>query len=474
MAPPYFNAAGFDAAGIDADSRRHSRGRPLLLRRARLIDPAAGRDYVGDILIADGKIAAAPPVIEGLPDGCAIIEAAGLVACPGFIDLHAHLREPGYEYKETIATGAQAGARGGFTTICCMPNTDPPIDSESVVEFVLRRARAAGPVRILPVGCVTRGRLGRELADLEELAAAGAVAFSDDGDPVQDANLMRMALAYSADLGRPVSNHCQDLPLSGDGVMAEGAVATRLGLPGIPAAAEDAMIARDIALAEATGGRLHLAHLSTAGSIPLLRRARERGLNVSAEVCPHHLTITDHWVMGSRGRGGPGELAYDTSTKVYPPLRGPADVDALVEALADGVIDCIATDHAPHDLPSKRVTYQDAAFGISVLETALGSALQLYHQGRIALPDLIRRLTAGPARVLGPEYAPLATLAPGTPADLALFDPELEWTVDAAGFASKGRNTPLDGATLRGRALATIAGGEIVFLNEKLGAPNAE
>ena len=449
-------------------------GRPLLLRGGRLIDPAGGRDFVGDVLVANGEIVAAQAVVDGVPDGCGVVEAGGLVVCPGFIDLHAHLREPGFEYKETIASGGRAGARGGFTTLCCMPNTEPPIDSESVVEFVLRRGREAGAVRILPVGCVTRGRQGRELADLEELAAAGAVAFSDDGDPVQDANLMRMALAYSADLGRPVSNHCQDLPLSGDGVMAEGAVATRLGLPGIPAAAEDAMIARDIALAEATGGRLHLAHLSTAGSVSLLRRARERGLRVSAEVCPHHLTITDDWVLGGRGGIGPGELAYDTATKVYPPLRGRADVDALVDALVDGVIDCIATDHAPHDVPSKRVTYQDAAFGISVLETALGSALQLYHDGRIALPDLVRRLTVGPAGVLGPGYAPLASLAPGTPADLTVFDPELEWTVDAAGFASKGRNTPLDGVRLRGCVMATVAGGEMVFRNEKLGAPNAE
>ena len=446
---------------------------PVLIRRARLIDPSVGLDFVGDILAANGEIIALQQKIEGLPDDCVVIDAAGLVACPGFIDLHAHLREPGYEYKETIASGAQAAARGGFTTLCCMPNTDPPIDSESVVEFVLRRARDAGPVRILPIGCVTRGRQGRELADLEELASAGAVGFSDDGDPVQDANLMRMALAYSVDLGRPVSNHCQDIHLSGDGVMAEGPVATRLGLPGIPPAAEDAMIARDTALTEAVGGRLHIAHLSTSGSVPLLRRAKELGLNVSAEVCPHHLTITDNWALGAQGKEGRSELAYDTSTKVYPPLRSQADVDALVDALADGTIECIATDHAPHDTASKQVTYQDAAFGISVLETALGSALKLVHEGRIALPTLIERLTVGPARVLGPDYAPLASLAPGTPADIVLFDPQREWTVDASKFASKGRNTPLDGAKLRGRAFATIAQGQIVYLCEELGAPNA-
>ncbi len=443
--------------------------RPVLIRQARLIDPARQLDLVGDLLVDGGRIAAAGPVIEGPPDGCIVVAASGLVVCPGFIDLHAHLREPGYEYKETIATGSQAAARGGFTTVCCMPNTDPPIDSESVVEFVLRRARDAGQVRILPIGCVTRGRQGRELADMEEMAAAGAVAFSDDGDPVEDANLMRMALTYSADLGRPVSNHCQDLHLSGEGVMAEGAVATRLGLPGIPPAAEDAMIARDIALAQATGGRLHIAHLSTAGSVPLVRRAKDIGLNVTAEVCPHHLTITDQWALGAKGSGaGRSEWAYDTATKVYPPLRSRADADALVEALADGTIDCIATDHAPHDVASKQVTYQDAAFGISVLETALGSALQPVHDGRISLSTLVERLTVGPARVLGPEYAPLASLAPGTPADLVLFDPELEWTVDVGEFASKGKNTPLDGTRLRGCVLAAISGGKVIYHTKNL------
>ena len=271
---------------------------PVLIRRARLIDPIAGSDFVGDVLSADGEISAVESVIEGLPDHCRVIDGQGLVACPGFIDLHAHLREPGYEYKETIATGAQAAARGGFTTLCCMPNTDPPVDSESVVEFVLNRAREAGTVRILPIGCVTRGRRGKELADLEEMAASGAVAFSDDGDPIQDANLMRMALSYGADLWRPIINHCQDLHLSGDGVMAEGTIATRLGLPGIPNAAEDAMISRDIGLAETTGGRLHVAHVSTSGSAPLVRRAKDLGLNVTAEVCPHHLTITDAWTLG--------------------------------------------------------------------------------------------------------------------------------------------------------------------------------
>ena len=449
--------------------------RPVLVRRARLIDPARRTDSVGDILLSEGRITACQSVIEAAPEGCIVVDGSGLVACPGFIDLHAHLREPGYEYKETIETGSQAAARGGFTTLCCMPNTDPPIDSESVVEFVLRRARDSGKVRVLPIGCVSRGRRGKELADLEELYNAGAVAFSDDGDPIQDANLMRMALAYSADLGLPVSNHCQDMHLSGEGVMAEGAVATRLGLPGIPPAAEDAMIARDIALAQSTGGRLHVAHVSTSGSVPLVRRAKELGLQVTAEVCPHHLTITDEWALGSKGdSAGRSEWAYDTSTKVYPPLRGRKDASTLVEALADGTIDCIATDHAPHDIASKQVTFQDAAFGISVLETALGSSLQLVHGGQVSLATLLERLTAGPARVLGPEYAPLATLASGTAADITLFDPDLEWTVDAGKFRSKGKNTPLDGTKLRGKTIATIAAGAIVYQSSRLRIQEAD
>lgn len=447
---------------------------PILVRRARLIDPVAGSDFVGDILVTGGVIASVATVMEGVPDHCRVIDGEGLVVSPGFIDLHAHLREPGYEYKETIATGAQAAARGGFTTLCCMPNTDPPVDSESVVQFVLNRAREAGPIRILPIGCVTRGRMGKELADLEEMAAAGAVAFSDDGDPVQDANLMRMALSYGADLHRPISNHCQDVHLSGDGVMAEGAIATRLGLPGIPSTAEDAMIARDISLTEATGGRLHVAHVSTSGSVPLVRRAKELGLNVTAEVCPHHLTLTDAWTLGAHGDEGQSQFSYDTSTKVYPPLRNSNDVEALIDALADGTIDCVATDHAPHDAASKQVTYQDAAFGISVLETAFGSLMQLVHADRIALPTLIARMTAGPASVLGPQYQHLASLTPGTPGDLAVFDPDQEWTVDVSRFASKGRNTPLDGVVLKGQIVATISSGEIVYMNEDIGAPNAQ
>ena len=444
----------------------------ILIKGARVVDPIQGRDLVADILIKDGQIQSVGERIEpdAFPDQCRVIPAAGLVACPGFIDLHCHLREPGFEQKETIATGTKAAARGGFTTICCMPNTEPPIDNAAVVDLIQRRARSEGWVRVLPIGCVTKGRKGVELAEMEELASSGVVAFSDDGDPVYDPNVMRLALSYSLDLGLPISNHCQELSLSRGGVMAEGWTATHLGLPGIPAAAEETMVARDIALAELTGGRLHLAHLSTAGSVTLVRQALERGIPVTAEVCPHHLSITDQWVLGTKGVQVPaaGPFSYDTYTKVYPPLRSHEDVDALVEGLAQGVIGCIATDHAPHDLASKRVTYEDAAFGISVLETALASLLQLVHRGAISLSTLVERLTVGPAQVLGPGFAELATLRPGTSADLVIFDPDREWVVDTREFASKGKNTPLEGTTLKGRVVTTLVEGRVVFQDEAL------
>ena len=421
-----------------------------LIRNVRIIDPAVKSDEVGDLLISEGKILGVGKLgLEEIPEGCLVIDGADLVACPGFIDLHCHLREPGFEYKETIAAGSKAGAKGGFTTLCAMPNTDPPIDNAAVVEFIHERTKQDATVRVLPIGCVTKGRKGHELAEMEELASAGVVAFSDDGDPVYDANLMRLALLYSLDLGLPISNHCQDKSISCNGVMAEGSVATHL---------------------EATGGRLHVAHLSTAGSIPLVREAKSRGLRVTAEVCPHHLTITDEWALGRKGQpaDAAGYMAYDTSTKVYPPLRSQSDVDTLIDALADGVIDCVAIDHAPHDLTSKQVTYNDAAFGISVLETALGSLLELVHMNKLSMGLLIERLTVGPARILGGSYSDLASLQPGTAADVVLFDPEKEWTVDTTEFESKGKNTPLEGTNLRGRAMATFANGRIVYQNPDL------
>ena len=438
---------------------------PILIAGARVIDPANSRDENADVLISDGVVREVANSIpsEAVGEHGRVIAAAGMVVSPGFIDIHAHLREPGYEYKETIATGAAAAARGGFTTICAMPNTDPAVDNEAVVELVNRRAADAA-VRVRVIGCVSRNRAGRELADMEELASAGVVAFSDDGDPVYDAGLMRLALTYSRDLGAPISNHCQDHGLCCGGVMAEGWVSSRLGLAGIPAVAEETMVARDIALAELTGGRLHVAHLSTAGSVSMVREAKERGILVTAEVCPHHLWLTDEWALG--GKGNPdatGAMAYDTATKVYPPLRSHVDVAACLAGLADGAIDCVATDHAPHERASKECTYHDAAFGISVLETAFGTLMAPVHQGSIDLPTMIERLTVGPARVLGDAFAPYASLSPGTPADLVMFNPDARWTVDVNEFASLGRNTPLDGVELQGRIAATMVAGRIVF-----------
>ena len=440
--------------------------RPVLIKGARILDPGRGIDGVGDVLTREGRIVSAESTLTlfDVPDGTHTIPANGLVVAPGFIDLHTHLREPGYEYKETIATGTRAAARGGFTTLCSMPNTDPAIDNEAMVELVKQRAEADGVVRVYPIGAVTKGRKGRELAEMEELAAAGVVAYSDDGDPVADPNLMRLALTYTLDLAMPISNHCQEHSLCSGGVMAEGWTATRLGLPGIPAAAEEAMVARDLALAEMTGGFLHLAHLSTAGSVDLVRQARRRGVSVTCEVCPQHLFLTDEWALGYQGDPGrtAGQQNFDTSTKVYPPLRGHTDVEALIAGLAEGVIDCIATDHAPHEVASKEVTYEEASFGISVLETALGSLLSLVHGNRISMSTLVDRLTVGPSRVLGPSFEQYATLEAGSPADLVLFDPNLEWTVDTSQFASKGRNTPLQGVNLKGRVLATMVEGRLV------------
>jgi len=437
--------------------------RPILVTGARIIDPSQDIDRVGDLQLEGGRVTGIESHITP-PDGAAVIDAAGLVACPGFIDLHCHLREPGFEYKETIATGTAAAARGGFTTVCAMPNTSPVMDNRSVVDFVLRRARETGAVRVLPIGCVTQGSEGALLAEMGELAEAGVIGFSDDGNPVADDNVMRQALSYSSLLGLPIINHCEVRGLSRGGAVNEGWVSDRLGLKGLPASAEEIMVARDIALVETTGGRLHVAHASTRGTVEMVRRAKEKGLAVTCEVTPHHLTLTEDAVLGRAG-GGRGDrpldaLAYDTNAKVAPPLRGRADVEAMVLTLADGVVDFIATDHAPHAIVEKRCTFHEAANGISGLETALGALMSLVHSGGLPLPLLIEKLTWAPARFLGLE---LGTLKAGAPADVTLFDPNAEWVVDTAEFASKGKNTPLEGATFKGRVTATIAGGLVVY-----------
>lgn len=436
-----------------------------LIKGGRLIDPSQGIDRIADLLLADGVVSASAPHIDS-PEHAQIIDAARLVVAPGFIDLHCHLREPGFEDKETIATGTLAAARGGFTTVCAMPNTNPTMDTRATLEYVLRKARDEGVARVLPIGCVTKRSAGVELAEMGELAEAGAIGFSDDGNPVADSNIMRQALSYASALDLPVINHCEEPALFHGGAMNEGWVSNRLGVKGIPNSAEDIMVARDIALAELTGGRYHVAHMSTAGALEHVRRAKERGTAaVTCEVTPHHLTLTDEAALGDAGSGGAyaplTPAAYDTFAKVNPPLRVQADVDAMIAGLRDGVIDIIATDHAPHNLTDKQCTFQEAAFGISVLETALGQLMSLVHSGAIGLPLLIEKLTYAPARIL--RRPDLGALKIGAPADIVLIDPNAEWIVDTAKFASKGKNTPLNGATLRGRIAATLVAGKIAY-----------
>ena len=336
------------------------------------------------------------------------------------------------------------------------------MDSAAVVDFVLRKAREEGVVKVLPIGCVTRGREGKALTDMAELAQAGVIGFSDDGSPVADEGLMRQALAQTTSLNLPIIDHCEEPALSRGGVMNDWSVARRLGLRGVPASAEEIMVARDISLAEQTGGRLHLAHVSTAGSVEMVRRAKARGVPVTAEATPHHLTITEEWARARPGHDRP----YDTNAKVNPPLRTPGDVAALVQGLREGIIDCIATDHAPHTLADKACSFQEAAFGISGLETALGSLMALVHRGDIDLATLVERLTVAPARIVGRPEVCTGTLRPGSPADVTIFDPQAEWTVYTSQFASKGRNTPLEGTTLRGRVVVTIVNVHLVYSSE--------
>jgi dihydroorotase len=433
----------------------------LTVRGGRVLDPANGIDAVADVILRDGVVAdVAKPASKASGE---TIDASGLVVCPGFVDIHAHLREPGFEHKETIETGTRAAARGGFTTVCAMPNTEPPTDSAGAVEFILRTAAAKGLVRVLPIGCVTKGRAGHELAEMAELAAAGAVAFSDDGAPVADAALMRRALEYAGMLGTPIIDHAEDSALAAGGVMHEGWVSTRLGLRGVPAAAEESAVARDIALAETTGARVHIAHVSTAGSVELVRAAKARGLPVTTEVTPHHLTLTHEAVLtgpnAQRACREGGPLAYDTNAKVNPPLRTPEDVAACVAGLLDGTIDCIATDHAPHATQDKLCEFDIAAMGISGLETALALCLTA-----LPLETAVERLTIAPAATLGLErHVPgVGSLSKGAPGDVVIIDPAAEWTVEPETFASLGKNTPLAGRTLKGRLVATVYGGKVV------------
>jgi dihydroorotase len=448
------NASPLPLAGVGV----RAPGATLLIRGGRVVDPANGVDAVLDVLLRDGVVA---EVGTGLapPAGGRTIAAAGLVVAPGFVDLHTHLREPGFEEKETIRSGTEAAAAGGFTTVCAMPNTEPALDSAAALEFVRRTARATGVVRVYPIGAITRGRKGRQLSDMGELAEAGAVAFSDDGDCVVDSGVMRHALEYSLIVRRPLVQHAEDRSLSAGGQIHEGPVAARLGLPGWPKQAEEVVVARDLQLAELTGAHIHVAHVSTAGSVDLLRRARQRGVRATAEATPHHLTLPDEIVAGHWWSATAELPPYDTRTKVNPPLRPAEDGEALLEGLKDGAIDCIATDHAPHAETDKNCEYALAAFGISNLETAFGSIMSLVHADKLGLTQAVAALTSRPAGVFN---LPAGALAPGAPADVVIFDPDREWCVDPQQFRSRGKNTPLAGHFLRGQVLITIVGGEVV------------
>ena len=440
----------------------------LLIHGGHIIDPSQGIDQIGDVLIAEGKIVQIGDTVAPNPSLAVILskaknlDASGLTVCPGFTDLHCHLREPGFEEKETIATGTKAAAIGGFTTVCCMANTEPPLDIPVTVDWVKQKASRDSLVTLLPIGCITKGRKGEELTDMVELAEAGVVAFSDDGNTVASSQLMRRAMDYSRDLGLPVIDHCEDKALSDNGIVNEGQMSAKLGIKGIPAAAEETMVARDLTLAKQTKARLHIAHVSTKGSVELIRHAKEEGILVTAEVTPHHLTLTEERITGKASNE-----PFDTNAKVNPPLRTKEDVQALIEGLKDGIIDAIATDHAPHTLADKNCGLELAAFGISGFETAFGCLMSLVHRGAVSLTQLISKLTCEPAKVIN-RNGELGTLKAGTPANITIFDLEHEWIVNSSNFASKGKNTPYDGDKFKGKVMATIANGRIAYIDDPL------
>ena len=423
--------------------------RPVLIRGGLVVDPSQRLDARLELLLAEGRVGAVGERLDA-PADAQVVDAQGLVVCPGLIDVHVHLREPGGEHKETIRSGAAAAAAGGFSAVVAMPNTSPPIDNPAAVGFVRAEGLRAGGARVYPSGTITVGQKGEQLTEFGELIEAGAVCVTDDGRPVSHAGIMRLALQYALAFDLPVAVHEEELSLSAGGSMNEGQIATRLGLLGIPNAAEDVMIARDLMLAELTGARLHVQHVSTRGGVELIRAARARGVQVSAEATPHHFTLTDAAVEG-----------YTTNAKMNPPLRTEADRAAVREALRDGTLDVIATDHAPHHYDEKEQAFEDAPNGIVGLETALGLALtELVHPGLIDLPTLVARMSCTPARALA---LPGGTLAVGAPADVTLFDPQREWTVQPERFLSRSRNTPFAGRRLRGRAVRTFVGGRSVW-----------
>jgi dihydroorotase len=421
----------------------------LLIRGGRVIDPSRGTDGVADLYLKDGKIEAVGRNIPAQP-GAEVLDATGKVVAPGLIDLHVHLREPGFEHAETIATGALSAVAGGFTAVCAMPNTDPVTDSQATVRFVVRQSIRAGKARVYPIGAVSVGQRGEQLTEFGEMVQAGAVAVSDDGKPVKSSHLMRTALEYARTFGIPVADHCEDLSLAEGGAMHEGLVSARLGLKGIPSAAEEIMVARDVILAGLTGGHVHLCHMSTRGSVELIRWAKSKGLRVTAEATPHHFTLTHERCEG-----------YDTNAKMNPPLREAADRDAIRQALKDGTIDCIASDHAPHHSDTKEREFDDAPNGIVGLETALGLAIrELVEPGILSLPELLARMSTVPARIFGLAGG---TLAVGATADVVVFDPARRWVVRREELHSRSANTPFLNETLVGQADLTLVGGRVAF-----------
>jgi dihydroorotase len=432
-----------------------------LLRGGRVVDPVNGRDGVFDVLIEDGRIAHVGRDLPMSSDMLVVDIPPGLVVCPGLIDMHVHLREPGQEHKETVATGTAAAVAGGFTAVACMPNTSPVNDSAGVTEYILKKAAAAGLARVYPIGAVSRGQNGEELADIAELREAGCVAVTDDGRPVATALLMRRALEYTRMFAMPVIEHCEEQTLKGNGVAHEGFHASTLGLKGIPGEAESIMALRDISLAELTEGVVHIAHMSARQTLDAVRYGKSRGVRVTCEVTPHHFILTDE-LLGS-------PIPYDTNTKMNPPLREPADRDAMLAGLADGSVDVIATDHAPHHYDEKHVEFDQAPFGITGLETAVSLCFdRLVHAGVLSLSRLVELLSVHPARILAVRGG---SLSDGVPADISILAPDLAVTVAAATMRSKSKNTPFDGWRLRGGVAATIVGGKTVYLNPAFDDP---
>jgi dihydroorotase len=420
----------------------------LLITNGRVVDPASGLDGMRDVLVEDGRIAAIGAKLHAT--GAKRLDAAGLVVAPGFIDMHSHLREPGFEHAETIETGSRAAAAGGFTSICAMPNTQPVNDNPTVTSYIIERARHTAIVNVFPIGAITKGSAGEELAAIGSMKSEGAVAISDDGRPVMSARVMRRAMEFAKAFDIPVIDHCEDLTLSAGGDMHEGLQSARLGLRGIPGAAEDVMVARDIILAELTGARFHVAHISTRRSLALVRDAKAKGAPVTCEATPHHFSLADE------------DMArYDSNYKMKPPLRPRADTEAVIDAITSGLVDAIATDHAPHPGSEKMQEFERCPFGIIGFETAIGLAFEvLVNPGRISLARMIELFTVGPARILGLDRG---RLSPGAPADLTLLNPELQWVYDVSRSFSKSNNTPFTGRTFRGGPVATIVAGNVVW-----------